>query len=81
MLVAVESIKKSGASSIAVAVPTGHLESVGNIVKEIDQIFCPNIRSGVSFAVADAYQYWSDVTEDELMEILKNSGLLPNNHI
>jgi predicted phosphoribosyltransferase len=78
MLVAVESIKKAGASFIAVAVPTGHLESVRNIADNVDQIFCPNIRSGMSFAVADAYEHWSDVTEDELMQILTKAGLIPN---
>ena len=77
MRVAVESIRKAGASSITVAVPTGHLESVRNIAANVDQIFCPNIRSGMSFAVADAYGHWSDVTEDELMQILTNAGLVP----
>ena len=70
MLVAVESIKKAGANAIAVAVPTGHLHAVQKIAGQVNEVFCPNIRSGMSFAVADAYVYWSDVAEEDLLEIL-----------
>lgn len=70
MLVAAESVKKAGASEIIVAVPTGHLEAVQKIAEQVDEVFCPNVRSGMSFAVADAYLNWSDVAEEELLEIL-----------
>ena len=71
LLVAVEAVKKTGAASIAVAVPTGHLESIHRIVAQVDAVYCPNIRSGMRFAVADAYKHWSDVTEEELLAVLK----------
>ena len=70
MLVAVESVKKAGAGEIVVAVPTGHRDSVQKIAEQVTYVFCPNIRSGMSFAVADAYENWSDVAEEELLEIL-----------
>ena len=70
MLVAVESVKNAGAGEIVVAVPTGHLTSVENIAGQVTKVFCPNIRSGMSFAVANAYVNWSDVAEEELLEIL-----------
>jgi putative phosphoribosyl transferase len=70
--VAVEAVKKAGAASVTVAVPTGHLESVQKIGEQVDAVYCPNIRSGVRFAVADAYEYWSDVTEKELLDLLKS---------
>jgi predicted phosphoribosyltransferase len=76
MRVAVESLKNFGAKSITVAVPTGHLESVRKIAEYADRVICPNIRSGMSYAVADAYQHWSDVTEDELLGLLNQAGLL-----
>ena len=72
MLVAVEAVRKAGASAIAVAVPTGHLESIHRIVAQVDTVYCPNIRSGMRFAVADAYEHWSDVTEKELLASLRN---------
>ena len=71
LLVAVEAVKKNGAASIAVAVPTGHLESIHRIVAQVEAVYCPNIRSGMRFAVADAYKHWSDVTEEELLAVLK----------
>jgi predicted phosphoribosyltransferase len=69
--VAVDAVKKTGAASITVAVPTGHRESIHRIIELVDAIYCPNIRSGMRFAVADAYEYWSDVTEAELLVLLK----------
>jgi len=71
MLVAIEALKNSGADKIIIAVPTVHLENIKQFLTLVDEIYCPNVRSGWSFAVADAYQYWSDVSEDEVMEILK----------
>lgn len=72
LMVAAEAVKKAGAASITVAVPTGHRESIFRIVEQVDAVYCPNIRSGVSFAVADAYEQWSDVAEAELLDLLKD---------
>jgi len=71
MLVAVEALKNAGADQLIIAVPTAHLENIKQLIPQVDAIYCPNIRSGWSFAVADAYQMWSDVSEEEVMEILK----------
>ena len=71
MMVAVEALKKAGASQIIIAVPTAHLENIKQLIGKVDAIFCANIRSGWSFAVADAYEFWSDVNEEEIIEILK----------
>jgi len=74
MMVAVASVKTAGAGVIAVAVPTGHREAVLKIASRVDALFCPNIRSGMSFAVADAYEFWYDVPDDELLAILKKGA-------
>ena len=71
MLVAAEAVRKGGAASITVAVPTGHLESIHRIGAQVSAVYCPNIRSGMRFAVADAYEYWSDVSEAELLGLLQ----------
>jgi putative phosphoribosyl transferase len=71
MMVAVEALKKAGASQIIIAVPTAHLENIKQLMSKVDAIYCANIRSGWSFAVADAYEFWSDVSEEEIIEILK----------
>lgn len=72
MIVAVEALKKSGAHEIIIAVPTAHLENIKQLIPQVDAIYCANIRSGWSFAVADAYEHWSDVSEEDVIEILKN---------
>lgn len=70
MIVAVEAIKKAGAHQIIVTAPTGHHTSVEWIAKNVDALYCPNIRTGWSFAVADAYYHWTDVTDKEVIKIL-----------
>lgn len=71
MLVAVEALKKAGASKIIIAVPTAHLENIEELIPKVNEIYCANLRGGWSFAVADAYEYWTNVSEDEVIEILK----------
>jgi putative phosphoribosyl transferase len=66
---AVMALKNQGARRIIVAVPTGHLEALGELARRVDAIYCANIRSGPSFAVAAAYKEWYDVTEDEAIGI------------
>ena len=73
MLVAVEALQKTGADKVVVAVPTAHLQSLERVAPKVDKIFCANIRDGWGFAVADAYQNWYDVNEEEVNEILKRS--------
>ncbi len=72
MLVAVEALKNKGASKVIVAVPTAHLQALEKISPEVDSIYCANIRGGLGFAVADAYQTWYDLEEAEVIDILKS---------
>jgi predicted phosphoribosyltransferase len=41
------------------------------IADEVETIHCPNVRRGLSFAVADAYEQWSDLTEQDVIRILR----------
>jgi predicted phosphoribosyltransferase len=70
MRVAIEALRKSGAAHITVAVPTGHRRSVEEISEEVEALYCPNIRGGMRFAVASAYEFWTDVSEEEVVNIL-----------
>jgi len=70
MHVAIEALLKASSSEVVVAVPTGPSHTVQRVAADVSRIYCANIRSGMSFAVADAYQYWSDVTEQEVLEAL-----------
>ena len=35
--------------------------------------FAPNIRSAESFAVAEAYENWFDLTDEEVLDLLSDS--------
>ena len=67
---AIAALRRQGASEIAVAVPTGHLRSVELIAELADAMYCANIRGGGHYAVADAYEEWRDLDEDEVAAIL-----------
>ena len=67
---AISALRARGARDIVVAVPTGHAESVKRIATLADALYCANIRSGYSFAVADAYEEWRDAGEEEVAAIL-----------
>jgi len=69
--VAIKALRQTGATNVILAVPTAHSESVQMISEEVEAIYCPNLRSGPSFAVADAYEQWSDLDEEEVIRILK----------
>ncbi len=71
MLVAIEALRKAGAQHICVAVPTGHGSSLPRMASEVEAFYCANIRGGSSFAVADAYEAWSDVAEEEAIALYK----------
>ncbi len=71
MRTAVTALRKAQAEKIVVAVPTAHQESLQRLIHQVDVIYCPNIRSGWRYAVADAYQHWSDIEEKEVKRILK----------
>jgi len=70
MLVAVEAVTAAGAERVVVAVPTAPDDTVDRIAERVESVVCANLREGRPFAVADAYQSWSDVTEDEAASIL-----------
>ncbi|MFO8013247.1 MAG: phosphoribosyltransferase family protein [Phycisphaerae bacterium] len=65
-----EALGRHGVSRSIVAVPTAHEESLDRIADLADAIYCPNVRSGMPFAVADAYVRWYDVSEEEAARLL-----------
>jgi len=68
---AIAALRGQGVARLVVAVPTGHGRSLADLVDDVDALYCANVRHGVSFAVADAYQAWRDVAEDEVVEALR----------
>jgi putative phosphoribosyl transferase len=77
MRVAVEALIRRNVGRLIVAVPTGHASAVDEIARQVHTLYCPNIRSGPRFAVADAYENWTDVSESEAETILKTFDTVP----
>ncbi len=75
-LAAVETCKKAGATRMVVAAPTGSDTAISRLSGKVDEIFCPNIRSGQYFAVAEAYRNWYDLDRNEVVKRLEKAGIL-----
>ncbi len=74
MRVAIAAVRRLGARSIVVAVPTGGARRIELVAGEADEVYCANIRGGWSFAVADAYERWADVDEQDAVAAFRGSS-------
>jgi predicted phosphoribosyltransferase len=70
MRAALQFLKAQGAGRLIAAVPTGAERTVWDLLPLVDELYCLNVRGGFSFAVADAYENWYDLTEGEVLAIL-----------
>ncbi|NLA38059.1 MAG: phosphoribosyltransferase, partial [Methanomicrobiales archaeon] len=70
MLAAIEATRAASPRRIIAAAPTGSLHAVTLIAGKADLVACPNVRTGRSFAVAQAYERWHDITDREVQELL-----------
>ncbi len=74
METAIQAVRRGGADRVVVAVPTAHEEALRAVASRVDAVYCPNLRSGFLYAVADAYRHWHDVSEAEVEQILKRAA-------
>jgi predicted phosphoribosyltransferase len=72
--VAARCVRARRPARLVAAVPTGHAASLAALEEEVEEVCCANIRNGLRFAVADAYQDWRDVGEDEAQALLSDYG-------
>jgi putative phosphoribosyl transferase len=77
LLTAVEALRKAEAGEIILAVPTAHAQSAQRVAATVEAVYCPNVRGGWSFAVADAYRQWCDLPEAEAASILAGFASAP----
>jgi putative phosphoribosyl transferase len=71
MIATINMVKKSGERKIIVAAPTAPRTTIQLLLPLVDEIFCPNIREGPYFAVAEAYDNWCDLSREEVVRILR----------
>jgi putative phosphoribosyl transferase len=72
LLAAARTLRKMALKKVIIAVPTASLGAIELLSPEVDEIVCLNIRRGPSFAVANAYENWYDLTDEEVINILRN---------
>jgi len=72
MLVTAKTLREK-AERVVVAVPTAPVSAIELISSYVNIIVCLNIRSGPIFAVADAYKLWYDLTDKDVIDILKRN--------
>jgi len=71
MLSALNFIKDLNPAKIVVAVPTSSERTVDLVLPHVDELVCLNVRTGPTFAVADAYQLWYDLEDEEVISMLQ----------
>jgi putative phosphoribosyl transferase len=76
MLAAIRMVRRQELAKIVVAVPTASIDTIRRVAQEVDEIVCPNVRTGPYFAVADAYRDWYDLTREEVVEMLRHNRLI-----
>ena len=78
MLAAAESVRTKHPRKIVVAVPTGSANAIELVAPNVDELVCLNIRRGLIFAVADAYEVWYDLPDEEVVEYLEEFEKISN---
>jgi putative phosphoribosyl transferase len=70
MMASVYETEKKQARRTVVAVPTAPMTTIHRLESGVDAIYCPNIREGLQFSVAGAYEKWHDLGRQEVVDLL-----------
>ena len=70
MLAAIKSVKNQNAGKIVVAVPVASINAAFKVESEVNEFVTLAVADMPSFAVADYYQYWTDLSDAEVLSIL-----------
>jgi predicted phosphoribosyltransferase len=74
MFAAIKFIKKKNPQKVIVGVPTGSGKTVDFVLSVVDELVCLNVRNIFPYAVADAYRNWYDLTDEEVLKIIRERG-------
>ncbi|TFF83931.1 hypothetical protein EU523_01945 [Candidatus Heimdallarchaeota archaeon] len=65
MLAGTSWLRNNGAKKILIGAPTAPLRSIQRLEEKVEKIYCLNVRETFTFAVADAYKNWYDLSLEE----------------
>ena len=71
MMAAVESVRRRAPRGIVAAVPVTPTAALERVEKVVDKVVTVAIGTMLRFAVADFYRYWYDLSDDEVIQCLK----------
>jgi len=71
MLAAIGALRRLRSRDVIVAVPTAGASAVERVAPAVESLYCANIRGGMSFAVASAYELWEDVEEEDAVSLFR----------
>ncbi len=74
MMASIFKVKEHGARKVTVAVPTASDSVLSRLEHSVDEIYCPNIRKGGRFAVAEAYTEWHVIDDAEALDIFNKAA-------
>jgi predicted phosphoribosyltransferase len=70
MRAAIAYVRKRKPAAVTVAVPTGSADTVSMLLREVDILYCLNIRESYPYAVASAYRNWYDLEDEDVLALL-----------
>lgn len=74
MLAAVEFVRRRGAAKIVVAAPVASDSAVQVIAPRVDELVILYVSEALTFAVADFYEDFSEMQDEEVLELLQRSA-------
>jgi predicted phosphoribosyltransferase len=75
MEAAVGIVRAREAGRVVLAVPTASMRAYRRLEPLVDELICPDVSRLSVFAVADAYENWYDVSEEEVISLLGSLGM------
>ncbi len=71
MMAAVESVRRRRPTEIVVAVPVASAVAVKQVERVVDKVVTCATGAISKFYIADFYRYWHDLSDDEVIQYLK----------
>jgi len=72
MEAAVRVVRKHQPAAIVVAAPTSSMSAHRRISPLVDRVICPDLSRLPIFAVADAYEHWRDLNDEEVIAMIQD---------